>query len=82
MAWLVFLVLGFVLFGAFAWVHGKLLGLGRRTLKDIAVELDRALERWEELQPLWSGGSPERAALARGFFDNRLEALALERGPT
>jgi hypothetical protein len=55
MVWLLFLILGFVLFGVFARVHGKLLGLAATTLQEIARQLDRALERWEELEPLWSG---------------------------
>lgn len=55
LAWLLFLVLGFVLFGVFAQVHGKLLGLAQTTGQEIAAQLDRSLERWEELQPLWSG---------------------------
>lgn len=54
-AWLLFLILGFVLFGVFARVHGKLLGLAGTTLQEIAQQLDRGLERWEELEPLWSG---------------------------
>ena len=41
--------------GVFARVHGKLLGLAQTTLQEIAAQLDRGLERWEELQPLWSG---------------------------
>ena len=55
LAWLLFLVLGFILFGVFARVHGKLLGLAGTTLQEIAQQLDRALEHWEELEPLWSG---------------------------
>lgn len=54
-AGLLFLVLGFVLFGVWARVHGKLLGLASLTLQAIATQLDRALGRWEELEPLWSG---------------------------
>lgn len=54
-AGLLFLGLGFVLFGVWARVQGKLLGLASWTLQAIAGELDRALARWEELAPLWSG---------------------------
>ena len=55
LAWLLILVLGFVLFGVFAQIHGKLLALGRTTRREITEQLRRALEREEELQPLWSG---------------------------
>ena len=55
LAGLLFLVLGFVLFGVFAQVHGKLLGWAQTTRREIAAQLDRGLERREELQPLWSG---------------------------
>lgn len=54
-AWLLILVLGFVAFELFAKVHGKLVRVGKLTLQEIARQLDQALERWEELQPLWSG---------------------------
>jgi len=55
LAWLLILVLGFVLFGVFAAIHGKLLALTRLPRKEIASQLNTALERWEELEPLWSG---------------------------
>jgi hypothetical protein len=54
-AWLLILVLGLNLFELFARVHGKLLRLGKATLQEITKQLDRAIERWEELEPLWSG---------------------------
>ena len=49
------LVLGMNLFEIFARVHGKLVRLGQTTLQEIVKQLDRALERWEEIEPLWSG---------------------------
>jgi len=55
LAWLLILVLGFVLFGVFAAIHGKLLALTHLPRKAIAEQLHAALERWEELEPLWSG---------------------------
>ena len=55
LARLLILVLGMNLFEVFARVHGKLVRLGRTTLQEIARQLDRALERWEELEPLRSG---------------------------
>jgi hypothetical protein len=54
-AWLLILVLGFVLFELFARVHGKLWREGRITLQELAKQLDRGLERFEALEPLWSG---------------------------
>ncbi len=54
-AWLLILVLAMNLFEVFARVHGKLLRLGKVTLQEIAKQLDRGMERWEELEPLWSG---------------------------
>lgn len=54
-AWLLILVLGMNLFELFARVHGKLLRLGKVTLQELTKQLDRGLERWEELEPLWSG---------------------------
>jgi hypothetical protein len=53
-AWLLILVLGFVLFEWFARLHGKLGRLGC-TLQEIGRQLFLALARWEELEPLWSG---------------------------
>jgi len=55
LAGLLFLVLGFVVFEVFAKVHGKLPALAKTTLQEITEQLNRALERWEQLEPLWSG---------------------------
>ena len=55
LAGLLFLVLGFVLFGVFAGVHGKLLGWADTPRQEIVEQLRLALARWEELAPLWSG---------------------------
>jgi hypothetical protein len=55
MAWLLILMLAFNLFELFARLHGKLWRLGKTTLNELALQLDRALERWDELRPLWSG---------------------------
>jgi hypothetical protein len=55
LAWLLILILAFVAFELFAKVHGKLVRLGKLTLVQVTRLLDLALERWEELQPLWSG---------------------------
>jgi hypothetical protein len=54
-AWLLILMLAFNLFEWFARWHGKLLRAGAITLAELARQLDRALERPEELAPLWSG---------------------------
>jgi hypothetical protein len=54
-AWLLSLMLAFNLFEWFARWHGKLLRAGAITLAELARQLDRALERPEELAPLWSG---------------------------
>jgi hypothetical protein len=54
-AWLLILVLAFNLFEWFVRLHGKLLRTGAITLAELARRLDRALERQEELEPLWSG---------------------------
>jgi hypothetical protein len=54
-AWLLILVLGFVLFEWWARLHGKLWRSGRVTLQEVARQLDLASARWEELMPLWSG---------------------------
>jgi hypothetical protein len=54
-AWLLILMLAFNLFELFVRLHGKLLRLGKTTLQEAALQLDRAMEHWEELQPLWSG---------------------------
>ena len=54
-AWLLILVLAFNLFEWFVRWHGKLWRAGAITLAELARQLDRALERFEELEPLWSG---------------------------
>ena len=54
-AWLLILVLGFVLFEWFARLHSKLWRAERESLQEAARQLDLALARWEELTPLWSG---------------------------
>ena len=48
-------IIGFVAFELFAKVHGKLVRLGKLSLLQVTRLLDLSLERWEELQPLWSG---------------------------
>jgi len=55
LAWLLIRVLGFNLFELFVRLHGKLWRLGRVTLQEVALQLDRALEAFAEWQPLWSG---------------------------
>lgn len=54
-AWLLILVIAFVAFELFAKVHGKLVRLAGMTLQQITRQLDLSLERWQELEPLWSG---------------------------
>ncbi len=54
LAWLLILVLAFVVFEWFARLHGKLSRAGV-TLQEIARQLVVGLARWEELEPLWSG---------------------------
>ncbi len=54
-AWLLILMLAFNLFEWFARLHSKLLRGAAVTLAELARQLDRALERHEELEPLWSG---------------------------
>ena len=54
-AWLLILVLAFNLFEWFARLHGKRWRAGVITLRELAQQLDRALEYGQELQPLWSG---------------------------
>ncbi len=54
-AWLLILMLAFNLVEWFARVHGKLLQAGAITLAELARQLDRALERHEEVELLWSG---------------------------
>jgi hypothetical protein len=55
LAWLLILMLGFNLFEWFARLHSKLLRAGAITLAELARQLDRALERQEDLEPIWSG---------------------------
>lgn len=55
LAWLLLRVLAFNLFDCYVRVHGKLWRQGRVTLKSIAEDLLGALERFEEIEPLWSG---------------------------
>jgi hypothetical protein len=54
-AWLLILVLAFNLFAWFGRLHSKLPRTGAITLAELARQLDRALERHEDLEPLWSG---------------------------
>jgi Transposase DDE domain len=54
LAWLLLRVLALNLFDCFARLHGKLWRQGRVTLKSIAEDLLGAMERFEELEPLWS----------------------------
>jgi Transposase DDE domain len=54
-AWLLIRVLAMNLFEVFARVHSKLMRPGKITLQELVRQLDRALERWEEIEPLRSG---------------------------
>ena len=54
-AWLLILMVGFNLFEWFARLHRKRLRAEAITLAELARQLDRALERQEDLEPLWSG---------------------------
>ena len=54
-AWLLILVGAFNLFAAFTRLNSPLWRAGRVTLQEMARQLDRGLERWEDLEPLWSG---------------------------
>ena len=53
--WLLFVVLGFTVFELFVRLHGKLWRRGRLTMKEIACQLNRAIEAMAQLEPLWSG---------------------------
>jgi hypothetical protein len=53
--WLLFLVLGFTLFELFVRLNRKAWRQGRTTLKELWRQLDQAMERPSELEPLWSG---------------------------
>lgn len=55
LAGLLILIIAFVAFEIFAKVHGKLVRLAGLTLQQVTRLIDQALERWEDLQPLWSG---------------------------
>lgn len=55
LVWLVFLILGFTMFELFVRLNSKLWRQGRTTMKELCRQLDRAMERVLELQPLWSG---------------------------
>ncbi len=55
LAWLLFLILGFTIFELFVRLHGKVWRQGRSTLKEIWRQLDQAMARVLELEPLWSG---------------------------
>lgn len=54
-AWLLFLVLGFTIFELFVHLNSKLWRQGRTTMKELWRQLDHAIERVLELEPLWSG---------------------------
>lgn len=54
-AWLLLRVLAFNLFECFTRLHSQLGRQGRTTLKSMAEDLLAALERFEEIKPLWSG---------------------------
>ena len=56
LAWLLILLLAFNLFEVFVRLHSKLWQpAGKLTLQSLALNLDRALEHPDELEPLWSG---------------------------
>ena len=52
---LLFLVLGFTIFELFVHPNSKLWRQGRTTMKELWRQLDLAMERVLELEPLWSG---------------------------
>lgn len=54
-AWLLFLILGFTIFELFVRLNSKVWRQGRTTLKELWRQLDHAMERVLELEPLWSG---------------------------
>lgn len=54
-AWLLFLILGFLMFELFVRLNSKLWRQGRTTMKELCRQLDHAMERVSELEPLWSG---------------------------
>lgn len=56
LAWLLILLLAFNLFEVFVRLHSKLWQPSAKvTLLSLALNLDRALEHPDELEPLWSG---------------------------
>jgi hypothetical protein len=55
LAWLLFLILGFTIFELFVRLNSKIWRQGRTTMKELCRQLDRAMERVMELDPLWSG---------------------------
>ncbi len=55
LAWLLFLVLGFTMFELFVRLNSKIWRQGRITMKELWRQLDLAMERVPELEPLWSG---------------------------
>ena len=54
-AWLLFLILGFTIFELFVHLNSKLWRQGRTTMNELWRQLDHAMERVLELEPLWSG---------------------------
>lgn len=54
-AWLLFLILGFTVFELFVHLNSKLWRQGRTTMNELWRQLDHAMERVLELEPLWSG---------------------------
>jgi len=54
-AWLLFLVLGFTIFELFVHLNSKRWRQGRITMNELWRQLDHAMERVLELEPLWSG---------------------------
>jgi len=54
-AWLLFLLLGFTMFELFVRLNSKLWRQGHTTMKELWRQLDHAMERVLELEPLWSG---------------------------
>jgi len=55
LSWLLLLILGFTMFELFVRLNSKLWRQGRTTMKELWRQLDHAMERVSELEPLWSG---------------------------
>lgn len=55
LAGLLIRIIAFVAFEVFAKVHSKLVRAGKLTLVHVTRMLDLSIERWENLQALWSG---------------------------